>query len=535
MTSQYHHYHDHQHKHQSQHIPQQYHPHSFHDCPLRSSSLLIIDRTKQTIITATDEVFNTLGYSPVQLIGHNVGLLDLRPLQPRYVNTDYNSNSDNGNGGHYKRYMARHESTGGQVALEICVHPDAMASCADLDYWLLRPLQDAPPHGLFSPTLALPQIPALETTTDMSPMTVLRLSPYGMIEHAQSIGAGSLGFGTDLTGQPIMSFVHPSDVQSLCEGLSQTYKLLHHTFHVRWQRYPHHLPTQTQTQAQAQQRRHHSIHKNANKDIAHIEYEWATLTVMTMPRRLSCTAASDPLSRPICILRPYHPARNPAPPCRLLSSFLRRAHVTLDYYRTQGQQLLFGCLTAIHTAFGQGKLYMVEYLAHVLITLVDLMADILGPAATAATPPATGFPTSSNVHRKLKRNASVCVARDDETFEIIRLRQPAPSDFDCIQERQHKWLSAIRMLRMQTESSLQWPLALLSSAGLSSTTHITHAVFDTLEKSIVTGMNRLVVLPINSSFNHSQPRGEPCLQCPSSPSFSPSCSSSSFPENHCFN
>lgn len=511
----YHHHHRHSH-------PQQMHPHSFHDCPLRSSSLLIIDRSKQTIVTATDEVFNTLGYSPVQLIGHNVNLLDLRPLQPRNIVYD-SSWSNNSENGHYQRYMARHEGTGGQVALEICVHPDAMASSANLDYWLLRPLQDAPPHGLYSPALALPQIPALDTAKDLSPMTVLRLSPYGMIEHAQSIGVGSLGFGTDLTGQPIMSFVHPSDVQSLCEGLSQTYKLVHHTFHVRWQRYPHHSSTPTQ-------RQHHAHHKSTHNNIVPAEYEWATLTVMTMPRRLSCTAASDPLSRPICILRPYHPARNPTPSsCRLLSSLLRRAHITLDSYRTQGQQLLLGCLAAIHAAFGQGKLYMVEYLAHVLISLVDLMVDILGPATAATAPPVVAAPASSHVHRKLKRNASVCVATDDETFEIIRLRQPAPSDSDCIQERQHKWLSAIRMLRIQTESSLQWPLALLSSAGLSSTTHLTHAVFDTLEKSIVTGMNRLVVLPNGPCFDQAHSRGEQPFSCPSSPSFSPSSYPPPFP------
>ena len=56
-------------------------PHSFDSCPLRtSSSLFIVKQQDQTIVTATDEIFNILGYSPSDVIGKTIDQL-LKPVE----------------------------------------------------------------------------------------------------------------------------------------------------------------------------------------------------------------------------------------------------------------------------------------------------------------------------------------------------------------------------------------------------------------------------------------------------------------------
>ncbi|KAI9025869.1 hypothetical protein CLU79DRAFT_678905, partial [Phycomyces nitens] len=287
--------------------------HHFHSCPLRSSSLLVVSKPKQTIVTATDDVFTLLGYTPSQLIGHHIAVLGLKQQNQKHL------------------YLARHESQS-QIQLEICIHHDPLNTATELEYWLIRPI-----HA--------PLFPPVKDKTSHGSLTVLRLSPYGTIENAlpsQCLHQSA----HDLIGKPIMSFVHAADVQTLCEGLSQTTRQIYHTFRIRW------------------------LACDQPKD----GHEWMTLTVMTMRRRLSCTSLDDPLTRPICILRPTH---LPDPPI----SSSHTSNISPNVFSAfDALQLALECLlemppyikSMLEGALGQGKSYMVEYAAHVVESLMDM-------------------------------------------------------------------------------------------------------------------------------------------------------------------
>ncbi|KAF7727874.1 hypothetical protein EC973_006987 [Apophysomyces ossiformis] len=281
--------------------------HSFHHCPLRSSSLLIVSQAKQTIVSATDELFDLLGYTPSQLIGHNLAILDLHRPHPT-------------------RVLARHESQG-QVLLEVCVHPDPLDPSAGLDYWLLRPAYT--PHTLLSPSLSIPQIPT--TTQSSSAMTVLRLDNHGTIELAHLSPAFRQPV-SELLDRPLLSFLHPTDVRT-----------------IRWQ---------------------------SPED----QYEWMTLTVMNVPRRLSCAALEDPLNKPICILRPIR-SEGSCAAATSVNGFLRfisaihGATMTAAVWSTSIEKAIEAMQLAVHHA----NTYMVEFLAHMLISVADLVMDYVEP------------------------------------------------------------------------------------------------------------------------------------------------------------
>lgn len=322
--------------------------HSFHDCPLRSSSLMIVNKEKQTIVTATDEIFDILGYEPTQLVGRSVNILD--PRRKYYKDEE---------GKKKERFFLRHESFG-QIPMDICIHHDPLTNAMDLDYWLIRPLATVLGGGLTT-----------STTTANLPITILRLSPFGTIEHAYP----STQFPQqlhELKGRPIMSFVHESDVRPLCEKLCNIKKRIHHTFRIRWLRLFH--PKEEHTED---------------------DFDWVTFTIMNSPRRLSCDAAYDPQTRPICIIRPAAMEETQSQPyrmhqqnqqCASIMSFstpylltgLVSGTIKLLWDGTSlGVNQLLQLMEAMHAALDSGRTYLIEFLGHLLMHALKMMNEVI--------------------------------------------------------------------------------------------------------------------------------------------------------------
>jgi hypothetical protein len=274
--------------------------HYFHNCPLRSSSLMIVHKEKQTIVSATDEVFNMLGYEPAQLVGKPVSILEPSRSKQGYF------------------LQASH----GKVRFELCIHFDPLANAKDLEYWLLRPVQNQ--------------------SISSGPVTILRLSPFGTIEHAYPC----LEFPQqphELKGQPIMSFVYPSDVGPLCQKLSKIPSRLYTTFRIRWLKY-------------------HPKHAQEH------QYEWVSFTVMHNPKK---SFAEDPQSRPVCIIRPLQEEQ-------LSPSVLALAFNMLAEQTRCGVNTLYQALEALHLAIDQGKSYLIEFLAHMITQILTVTCELVG-------------------------------------------------------------------------------------------------------------------------------------------------------------
>ncbi|CAO3690651.1 unnamed protein product [Rhizopus microsporus] len=292
--------------------------HSFHECPLRSYSLLIINKEKQTIVTGTDELFDILGYKePHQLIGKSIHLLNPQKKKDHYV---------------------LHHTSSRHIPFEICIHHDPLTNAKDLDYWLIRPLDN-------------------RHSNTLGPVTILRLSPFGTIENAYP----SVDFPqkhTELQHQPIMSFIHESDLITVCQRLSKTRYKSHHTLRIRWL---NHHPRQ-------------STHQTADA------FQWVMLTVMNAPRRLSCSSLDDPQSRPICIVRVLYDSPEEAPPPVSINDCLRLACFEAIHLLTsqlsQGTLQLHNWIDSIHAALDQGKAYLLEFIAHLLSYALDFTNEL---------------------------------------------------------------------------------------------------------------------------------------------------------------
>lgn len=341
--------------------------HSFHDCPLRSSSLLIVNTDKQTIITATDEVFDLLDYAPTHLVGKSIHVLN--PTLHRRRSASKGNKEDK----REEHFTLLHESLG-QIPFDICVHHDPLTNATDLDYWLIRPIHNN--NGII-------QQPQNKTTEGGA--TILRLSPFGTIEHAYP----SKHFPQQihqLKGHPIMSFVHESDVRSLCEKLANIKrKKAYLTFSVRWLN------------------KHHPKQLVADQEEEEEEedtYDWVSFTVMNSQRnkRYSYDAANDPQSRPICIIR-----STTAPPSQqqhtlqhstrrqqecsssnstylvpyLLTGLVSGTVKLLWEGTSLGVNSFLDLMEAMHTALDQGKVYLIEYLAHLLTHAVKMMHEVV--------------------------------------------------------------------------------------------------------------------------------------------------------------
>lgn len=301
--------------------------HSFHDCPLRSSSLLIVSKEKQTIVTATDEVFNMLGYEPTQLIGKSIEILN-----PRSTLKD-------------SCFMLRHESCG-DIPFEICSHFDPLANATDLEYWLIRPVQ------MSSSIINAKSI----TTVIKGPVTILRLSPFGTIEHAYP----SSEFPQtphELKGHPIMSFVYKSDVRFLCERLSKLQRRAYATFKIRW------------------------LKQHPKDGIDDSDFEWVTFTVMNSPRRLSCTSANDPQTRPTCIIRSIYDENAQECSQELPENMWNTIFQSMLLPVKSNIKTFYNAIEMMNTAMDEGRLYVVQFLAHLITHFLKVTSELMYHAA----------------------------------------------------------------------------------------------------------------------------------------------------------
>ncbi|KAI9030700.1 hypothetical protein CLU79DRAFT_351430 [Phycomyces nitens] len=230
----------------------------------------MVNQLDQTIITATDEVFDSLGYRPSDLMGHSILTLALQQQQQQHQYQYQNQYNQHQNQHQHqynqlpsscRRYYARHAARG-QVSLEICVHHDPFGATDSLDYWLIR-LNDFAPQ----------------------PATVLRLSPYGTIEYCQPAPSFHQ-LTSEMLGRPIMGFIHSDDVPAFCAHLNNTAKSKTHaakTFRTRWSKYAlQDLPEDY----------------NNTK-----HYDWMSLTAVTTGHRSGCPTDAFQC-RPLCILQP---------------------------------------------------------------------------------------------------------------------------------------------------------------------------------------------------------------------------------------
>lgn len=293
--------------------------HSFYKCPLRSSSLLIVNKEKQTIVTATDELLDILGYHESnQLLGKSIQLLN--PIKKESF------------------HLLKHKSTG-YIPFEICIHHDPLANTVDLDYWLVHPVNITS-----------------QQNTMLGPVTILRLSPFGTIENAYP----SIDFpqiNSELQHRPIMSFVHESDVRQLCEKVSKTKYKSHHTLRIRWL--------------------DRSSHSSSDQD----NFHWVMLTVMNAPRRLSCSSFDDLQSWPICVIRIVYESEQDIQGLRAPVNYcwktiwLDALHGLVEQAR-RGSFELYRLVQSIHLALDQGKSYLVEFFAHALSYLLEFANEL---------------------------------------------------------------------------------------------------------------------------------------------------------------
>ncbi|KAI8330692.1 hypothetical protein BC941DRAFT_439932 [Chlamydoabsidia padenii] len=223
--------------------------HSFDNCPLRSSSLLIVDHEQQVIVTASDEVFNMLGYHSDQLIRQPLSLLSLSTTR----------------GKTHQVAKARHAITRQWVNLTICIHHDPFSTCSGLDYCLL----------------AATDYPQQDNDNHLAMVTLIGLNAYGSIVHAYPSTQFPQPLSCHLVGRPIMSFIHTDDVRPLCRLLRKSThctttsspNTMEYTMNLRWLR--------------------------SSKDSD--AFEWMQITVVN-PTMYNHVPALN--GRPICILRP---------------------------------------------------------------------------------------------------------------------------------------------------------------------------------------------------------------------------------------
>ncbi|KAG0174977.1 hypothetical protein DFQ28_003442 [Apophysomyces sp. BC1034] len=341
--------------------------HSFHTCPLRTSSLLIVHQDDQTILTATDEVFDVLGYTPSDLIGRSILALGIRQQHDSF------------------HYLARH-ATGLAVPLEICIHRDPLGSTPRLDYWLIKP----------------------ESLTPSSSVAVFQLSPYGTVEHVHLSMDSFSQNPSELLGRPIMAFVHPDDVQKLCANVSQTAtrkKRAIRTVRLRWM-----------------------IENNSSDADKSI---WISLTVVTMADG----------GRPICIMRTLGDKGDQS--CRFPFNILAAtAALPMNTIRF----LLYGTVEAMREAFAQAKTYLIEFLTHILTSLVDLVADCVEPNRQGWYIE-NGSPATESIQ-----------VQNGESIQTLNIINGVPKD----------WRTTARMLVHETGVYpwARWSLDVLQTAGL---------------------------------------------------------------------
>ncbi|KAK4519612.1 uncharacterized protein ATC70_009849 [Mucor velutinosus] len=318
--------------------------HSFSNCPLRSSCLLITNHSNQHIVTATDEVLDLLGYSMSDIIDHSIQqCLHLK------LSSEISC---------IPQCKIRH-ANGSMLNFQVCIHQDPLGSSSCLDYWLIR-LSSTSSNTLLS-----------STSTINNATSVLCLSPFGTIEQIQASPILKQP-PHELLGRPVMAFVYKDDVEPLCANLSRICSLQQqHRYHhvvdplfIRWSSLPYLLSTSMLD------------HEDS------LNYDWMSFTLMSG----NSNSNNSSMRRPICILQPLQIPTKEATACE----------ESLVLHFSVFDQLVDYCKYMIQVA-EDSKVYIIEFYHHAVCSLIELLSIFMQqhPALQEAAHPEDEAPCTT--------------------------------------------------------------------------------------------------------------------------------------------
>jgi hypothetical protein len=286
------------------------------------------------IVTATDEVLDLLGYTMSDLVGHSIHNFNFQ--LSAQLSTPI------------PECTIKH-ANGNRIGFQVCIHQDPLGESSCLDYWLIRPKQEAENDDKSSAMI-------LSTSTMLS---IIRLSPYGTIEQVQPSPYFKQSI-SELIGRPVMAFVYHDDVEPLCSSLSKICSI-----HKRKQ----------QQQQQQQQSSPLFIrwsrlpclfeHKD---DQESLNYDWISCTLMA-----NSPQQQQQVIRPICVIRPLQVQQQE-----------ETEHTTLIVHVSLFEQLIKYCkciygqmMQVVEESAHSSKIYMNEFYQHVVASLTEMVATIM--------------------------------------------------------------------------------------------------------------------------------------------------------------
>ncbi|CAO3631643.1 unnamed protein product [Cunninghamella blakesleeana] len=303
--------------------------HSFDACSLRSSSLLIVHHEQQVIVTASDELFNILGYHSGQLIEQPLSLLSLSTK----------------NGKRFQRVQIQHAKTKQWIKLKICIHHDPFSTCSGLDYCLVA-LADTQASSSSkkeeSDHQCIKRKKQEQTNANTATVNLIGLNSYGTIIHAYPTIHFPQINSRQLLGRPIMSFVHDDDIIPLCQLLRKS---------TSGELYNYNNSYNNNNNTTFYYNNRSALLNEATISIRWLyscldqhQYEWMQLTVVNPSIYNQVPSLSG---HPICILQPIEKEK---------SNYYY--HSIYDY---------------ISTSIEDGKNYCDEFLHHVTMSLIQLI------------------------------------------------------------------------------------------------------------------------------------------------------------------
>lgn len=338
--------------------------HTFSNCPLRSSSLLITNHATQSIVTATDEILDLLGYSMAELLQHSIHSLQFK-LDSNFTTIPT---------------CTFQHANGNRLHFQVCVHQDPLGGSSCLDYWLIRPA------GTEANQMVLSSNTSTTITNTTAAISVIRLSPYGTIEQVQPSPHFKQPI-SELLGRPVMAFVYQDDIQPLCASLAKICSLHKHyppqdPLFIRWSRLPC------------------LINDYDSEDS--LNYDWMSFTLMST--NIGIVGNSI---RPICILRPLQ--------CEQSRDEEEEASVVIPFSL---YNQLFDCYQSICEAANESKIYVAEFYHHVISSLLEMLSsyllDVCPVSITTRKKSALEHPGEAAVQQEKRNTAS------DYIWELVK-------------------------------------------------------------------------------------------------------------------
>ncbi|CAO3641231.1 unnamed protein product [Cunninghamella blakesleeana] len=490
--------------------------HNFEDCSLRSSSLLIVDSKTQKILLATKEICSLFGFLPSQIIRHNLAILNLQ-----YI--------------HEHRYLLRHETSHSLIALDVCIHHEntigldywflkpistSLLFSNTNNINMINNNNSTSNHNNNNNSNNNNNNSNNNNNNNnnnntVNNINVLRLNTYGCIEYTSMLGEER----KYVLGKSLKSLIHKDDQQRLLDGFNErqtTYQVLY----LRWQILDKDETIKENSTSGIDEDKNNNNHS----------YEWISLTMMTVSRRRSYGAQHEDLARQLCIIRPMidphmiandpssqHPhhltttsntmcliyhllsfspfsssplstspsssttklASSESSPSSLSSNIYLSKMYLWFYYLYQVNISLFGyclglmvegwwCLCDIYY---QGQCYMVEFFGHLLISLLDFLADCIDPAPSSTSSVRVVLGEPLQQHNLLNETSCLSESTSNPNTTEVPWFRPL---------HRKRWATAVRTLRkcVQSNTMAQKSLGVLETLGVVQS----ESMFDYLEK-----------------------------------------------------